>query len=86
MKEFPINDMLTATTMQELKQAIQQIFSHMKKLTSIQDYTPQRSMQLVEALSRDLSNQITKIFKGQQIMFIKYTDFRGTMDRTTELF
>jgi hypothetical protein len=42
-------------------------------------------MQLFEALSRDLSNQISKILKGQQIMFIKYTDFRATMDRTNEL-
>lgn len=40
MKEFPINDLLTASNMTELKQAIISIFSHMKKLSSVTDYTP----------------------------------------------
>lgn len=40
----------------------------------------------MEALSRDLTIQITKIFKGQQIMFNKYAEFKITMQKTTELF
>ena len=58
----------------------------MKKLSNVQDYPQQRAMQLLEALSRDLTAQIIKIFKGQHIMFTKYSEFSVTVQRANELF
>jgi hypothetical protein len=33
MKDFPINDLLSANNLSEVATAVQTIFSHMKKLT-----------------------------------------------------
>lgn len=52
----------------------------MKKLTNISDiYTIPRSLQLAEALSRELTNELIKYFKGFAILHIKYSDFKGLM-------
>ena len=39
LKEFPINDLLTAVNVGEIKQALIQIFLHIKKLSKVPDYS-----------------------------------------------
>ncbi|CAD8134930.1 unnamed protein product [Paramecium octaurelia] len=87
MKEFPINNLLIATNLVEIKDAMIQIFQHMKKLSNIQEtYTIPRSLQLAESFSRELTNEMIKYFKGFQILHIKYVDFKGLIIKTQEIF
>ncbi|CAG9813267.1 unnamed protein product [Phaedon cochleariae] len=53
MKDFPINDLLSATELERIRAAVQLIFAHLRKIRSTK-YPIQRCLRLVEAISRDL--------------------------------
>ncbi len=59
MKDFPINDLLSATELDKIRVSVQAIFSHLRKIRNTK-YPIQRALRLVEAISRDLSNQLLK--------------------------
>nr|CAD7423028.1 unnamed protein product [Timema monikensis] len=59
MKDFPINDLLSATELDRIRSAVQLIFSHLRKIRSTK-YPIQRALRLVEAISRDLGSQLLK--------------------------
>ena len=54
MKDFPINDLLSATELEKIRSAVQSIFTHLRKMRSTK-YPIQRALRLIEAISRDLS-------------------------------
>lgn len=60
MKDFPINDLLSATELDRIRVALQSIFTHLRKIRSTK-YPIQRALRLVEAISRDLSTQLLKV-------------------------
>jgi hypothetical protein len=60
MKDFPINDLLSATELDRIRSAVQLIFSHLRKIRSTK-YPIQRALRLVEAISRDLGSQLLKV-------------------------
>lgn len=60
MKDFPINDLLSATELDRIRIAVQMIFSHLRKIRSTK-YPMQRALRLVEAISRDLTTQLLKV-------------------------
>ena len=67
MKDFPINDLLAATELDRIKLSIQSIFLHLRKIRSTK-YPIQRGLKLVEAISRDLSTQMLKVFISNFIL------------------
>lgn len=64
MKEFPLQDLLAATELQQIQLAIVAIFSHLKKVRNTQ-YPVSRVLNLVEAISRDLTLQLLKVSVGK---------------------
>ena len=60
MKDFPLEELLSATELSRIKSALCSIFSHMRKIRSTR-YPVQRALRLVEAISRDLSSQFLKV-------------------------
>ena len=60
MKDFPINDLLSATELERIRSAIQGIFSHLRKIRNTK-YPIQRALKLIEAISRDLNSQMLKV-------------------------
>ena len=60
MKDFPINNLLSATELDRIRDAVQQIFQHLRKIRSTK-YPMQRALKLVEAISRDLNTQLLKV-------------------------
>ena len=60
MKDFPLNELLSATELDKVRSAVIGIFNHLRKIRSTK-YPIQRALKLVEAISRDLSSQILKV-------------------------
>lgn len=60
MKDFPINDLLSATELDRIKSAVMQIFGHLRKIRNTK-YPMQRALRFIEAISRDLSAQLLKV-------------------------
>ncbi|XP_014219620.1 dynein heavy chain, cytoplasmic [Copidosoma floridanum] len=85
MKDFPINDLLSATELERIRSAIQQIFIHLRKIRNTK-YPIQRVLRLVEAISRDLSQQLLKVLGTRRLMHISFEDFENVMTQCFELF
>ena len=74
MKDFPLNDLLSATELDKIRQALVAIFTHLKKIRNTK-YPIQRALRLVEAISRDLSSQLLKVLGTRKLMHVAYEEF-----------
>lgn len=86
MRDFPLNDLCSAQTVEQLTQAVRTIFSHLRKLKNATLYPLSRAYFLVEALSRDLSSQLLSITSRQNLLSMAYEEFEHTTAGCSELF
>lgn len=85
MKDFPINDLLSATELEKIRPAVTQIFSHLRKVRNTK-YPIQRCLKLIEAISRDLSQQLLKVLGTRRLMHIPFDEFERVMNQCFEIF
>lgn len=85
MKDFPINDLLSATEIEKIRTSVQGIFAHLRKIRNTK-YPIQRALRLVEAISRDLANQLLKVLNTRRLMFISFEEFEKVMLQCSEVF
>ncbi|XP_054005626.1 dynein heavy chain, cytoplasmic isoform X1 [Hylaeus anthracinus] len=85
MKDFPINDLLSATELERIRISIQQIFMHLRKIRSTK-YPTQRALKLIEAISRDLGQQLLKVLGTRRLMHIPFDEFEKVMGQCFEVF
>jgi len=86
LRDFPINDLLVATTIEQVMQAVRIIFAHMRRIKNAAQYPLQRAYSLVEAVSRDLSGQLLKILSAQRLMQQDSDMFESNMAGCNDLF
>ncbi|KAF2709100.1 hypothetical protein K504DRAFT_456000 [Pleomassaria siparia CBS 279.74] len=79
MRDFPIDELLSAISLQKVQEAIQQIFSHMNKKLRICPYPVRRALPLVEAISGDLNGVLAKLLHGKTLMHMDYPEFLAIM-------
>ena len=60
MKDFPVNELLAAGTLETIKLAVAAVYTHLRKIRTT-SYPAQRAIYLVEAISRDLNTQLLKV-------------------------
>ncbi|KAI9173154.1 dynein heavy chain [Blastocladiella emersonii ATCC 22665] len=75
MKEFPIDELLAATDLGRINEALVLVFNHINKKIKLSSYPVKRHLLLVEAISRDLLDQILKVLKARRLMYLSYDDF-----------
>ncbi|KAF2010197.1 cytoplasmic dynein-like protein 1 heavy chain 1 [Aaosphaeria arxii CBS 175.79] len=80
MRDFPLDELLSATSLQKVQEAIQQIFSHMNKKLRICPYPVRRALPLVEAISADLDSRLHALLSGRTLMHMEYPEFQALMD------
>ncbi|TRY83561.1 hypothetical protein DNTS_016270 [Danionella cerebrum] len=85
MKDFPLNDLLSATELDKIRQALVAIFTHLRKIRNTK-YPIQRALRLVEAISRDLSAQLLKVLGTRKLMHVAYEEFEKVMVSCFEVF
>lgn len=86
MKDFPINELISANTLPDILGAIGVIFIHVKKMNNNDAYEPTRFLSFLEALSRDLLLQILKILSGFRLMTMPYNEFLNLMEQSKDIF
>ena len=74
MKDFPLNDLLSATELERIRTALSAIFNHLRKIRTTK-YPIQRALRLVEAISRDVSSQLLKVLATRRLMHIPFDLF-----------
>ncbi|KAI5303248.1 hypothetical protein KEM55_000654, partial [Ascosphaera atra] len=79
MRDFPLDELLSATSLQRVHDALNLIFSHLNKKLRICPYPIKRALSLVEAISADLDSQVRSLVRGNQIMRLNFKEFRSLM-------
>ncbi|KAL7751554.1 dynein heavy chain [Sorochytrium milnesiophthora] len=87
MKEFPIDELLSATDLGKVRDSLLHIFAHINKKLRLSPYPIRRALPLVEAISRDLNDQLIKILSSssssfsyhRRLMYLPYGEFEQTM-------
>ena len=74
MKDFPLDQLLSATELEKIKDALIGIFGHLKKI-KLSQYPVQRCLRLIEAISKDLMSQLLKVLSTKKLMLMNYEDF-----------
>ena len=85
LKDFPINDLLSATEMDRIRTAVQGIFNHLRMNRNTKNPI-QRALRLVESISRDVSSQLLKVLGTRRLMYIPYEEFEKVMSQCHEVF
>ena len=81
MEKFPMDDLLSATTLQKIQEALDSIFGHLNKKLRYTYYPIARALPLVHAISGDLDNQIHALLHGRTLMHLDFREFETVMDK-----
>ncbi|EEY14801.1 dynein heavy chain [Verticillium alfalfae VaMs.102] len=86
MRDFPLDELLSATSLSKLQDAIVQIFSHLNKKLRICPYPIRRALGLVEAISADLDDVLHRLLPGIEMVNLDYQEFKGIMKACDDIF
>nr|KAJ3421295.1 hypothetical protein HK105_003977 [Polyrhizophydium stewartii] len=86
MKDFPINELLSSTELDKIRDSLVLIFGHLNKKLKLSPYPIRRALPLVEAISRDLNNQLLKVLASRKLMSITWEDFDLCIKQTEDIF
>ncbi len=78
MKDFPLNELISATELAKITTAIQSIFNHLKKIRNTK-YPLNRLLKLIEAISKDLTTQLLKVLSTQRLMLMPFDEYERTV-------
>ncbi|KAK5965130.1 hypothetical protein GCK32_004027, partial [Trichostrongylus colubriformis] len=85
MKDFPLNELVSASDLDSIKVALGNVFGHMKKIRATK-YPVQRALRFIEAISRDMNGQILKVLGTRRLMHISIVEFDQLMMQCIQLF
>ncbi|WVQ81477.1 hypothetical protein IAT38_003601 [Cryptococcus sp. DSM 104549] len=86
MKDFPLDELLAATDLEKIQEAIYLIFAHINKKLKLSPYPIRRTLPLVEAISSDFNDQMLKVLSSQRLMYMDYAKFEEVMATAAEVF
>ncbi|TKA59707.1 Dynein heavy chain, cytoplasmic, partial [Cryomyces minteri] len=75
MREFPLDELLAATSVEKVEHSLNLIFNHLNKKLRICSYPIRRALPLVEAISGDLDTRLHALLHGQSLMHLAYAEF-----------
>ncbi|CAG8677057.1 16017_t:CDS:2, partial [Acaulospora colombiana] len=81
MKDFPLNELLSAPDVARVKDSLHDIFDHFKKKLKLSN-----ALLLVEAISRDLNEQLLKVLAVRRLMYMEYDEFEKVMSGAEDVF
>lgn len=79
MRDFPLDELLSATSLEKVQEAITLIFNHLNKKLRICPYPVRRALPLVEAISADLDARLHDLLHGRSLMHLEYAEFESIM-------
>ncbi|CEG69843.1 Putative Dynein heavy chain [Rhizopus microsporus] len=86
MKDFPLNELLSATDLDKIRESLHLIFGHLNKKLKLSPYPIRRALPLVEAISKDLNDQLLKVLGSRRMMYMEYDDFERTTGGAESVF
>ncbi|KAF2458872.1 dynein heavy chain [Lineolata rhizophorae] len=85
MRDFPLDELLSAPSLPKVREAIDLIFSHLNKKMRICPYPVRRALPLVEAISGDLDSRLHALLNGRHLMHLEFREFEGVIKTTEQI-
>ncbi|KAF9287595.1 hypothetical protein BGZ68_001583 [Mortierella alpina] len=86
MRDFPLNELLSATDATKVRDSLLLIFGHLNKKLKLSPYPIRRALPFVEAISRDLNDQLLRVLGSRRLMYMDYDDFEKATAGAVEVF
>ncbi|KAJ3411544.1 hypothetical protein HDV05_002063 [Chytridiales sp. JEL 0842] len=86
MRDFPLNELLAATDVDKINEAIIMIFAHLNKKLKLSPYPIRRALPLVGSISKDLNEQLLKVLGNRRLMYLSYEEFERATSGCEEAF
>ena len=80
MRDFPLDELLAATSLQKIQDSVVSIFNHLNRKLRICPYPIARALPLVTAISGDLETQLRSLLHGRTLMHLEFKDFEAVID------
>jgi hypothetical protein len=75
MKDFPLNELLSATDLDKIQESLLLIFGHINHKLKLSPYPICGALPLVEAISRDFNDQLLRVLTSHQLPYTPYETF-----------
>ncbi|TVY81803.1 Cytoplasmic dynein heavy chain [Lachnellula suecica] len=85
MRDFPLDELLSATSLSKIQDALGLIFTHLNKKLRLCPYPISRALPLVEAISADLDAQLHSLLKGRSLMHLDFREFQNVMEKAESI-
>lgn len=85
MRDFPLDELLSATSPVKVRDAIGMIFAHLNKKLRICPYPIRRALPLVESISADLESKLLALIHGKSLVHKEYEEFFALMTTVEEI-
>ncbi|KIP08567.1 hypothetical protein PHLGIDRAFT_34940 [Phlebiopsis gigantea 11061_1 CR5-6] len=86
MKDFPLNELLSATDLDKIQEAVILIFGHLNRKLKLSPYPIRRALPLVEAISRDFNDQLLRVLTSHRLLYTPYETFERLLSQTMAIF
>jgi dynein heavy chain 1 len=86
MKDFPLNELLSATDLDKVQESLVLIFGHINRKLRLSPYPIRRALPLVEAISRDFNDQLLRILTSHRLPYTPYDNFERLFSQTDNIF
>ena len=86
MKDFPLNELLSAPDVDKIQEALGLIFAHVNRKMRLSPYPIRRALPLMEAISRDFNDQLLRILTSHRLLYTPYETFERLLSQTTTIF
>ncbi|KAF5351047.1 hypothetical protein D9756_008173 [Leucocoprinus leucothites] len=86
MKDFPLNELLSATDLGKIQESLHLIFGHINRKLKLSPYPIRRALPLVEAISRDFNDQLLRILTSHRLPYTPYDTFERLLSPTMNIF
>ena len=86
MKDFPLNELLSATDLDKIQDALGLIFGHINRKLKLSPYPIRRALPLVEAISRDFNDQLLRVLTSHRLPYQPYDTFERLLSQVHSIF
>ncbi|KAF9649981.1 hypothetical protein BDM02DRAFT_3112755 [Thelephora ganbajun] len=86
MKDFPLNELLSATDLDKIQESLALIFGHINRKLRVAPYPIRRALPLVEAISRDFNEQLTRVLTSHRLLYTPYDTFERLLTQVMNIF
>ena len=86
MRDFPMDDLLSANDLKSATSAIETIFQHINKKLRLSEYPISRVLNLMEAISSDADSVLMKLLSARRLMFLNYNEFDHLIQSVNQFF